>query len=256
MTNSITQRPGACRQLRRDKTAAVTTFTLIELLVVISIIAILASMLLPALGKARDKALAIACTGNLRQTATAFLQYSTDNDEYYPPYHQGGVYSLLWQHKLATEYLAEPPDSSGKYNTAEQVANSILRCAGDKELNTTYKRLMRNFAINGNAQPNTTGGWKDIKGITLRKASRIRNPADVMAAGDGIHSKLSTEWGSCARFFDANSQVPYLPSFARHSNGLNFCYADGHAGWRSLSWVTVEFSNATNSRFFDWGNKN
>ena len=63
-----------------------TGFTLIELLIVISIIAILAGLLMPALQQAKEKSRAIQCSSNMRQICAGLHAYTTDNGDYFPLY--------------------------------------------------------------------------------------------------------------------------------------------------------------------------
>ncbi len=79
-------------------------FTLIELLVVIAIIAVLAAMLLPALSKAREKARAISCVGNMKQSMMYVFIYADDNE--------GMITTDNWGHKLRDSGLFPAADSA------------------------------------------------------------------------------------------------------------------------------------------------
>lgn len=104
-------------------------FTLIELLVVIAIIGILASLLLPALGKARDKAQVVVCLNNHRQMSLAFTIYAGDHNEFMVSHNHwsdwagfaGTILSTPASERVLNEYLGG--DASAK---------QTVRCPSDK----------------------------------------------------------------------------------------------------------------------------
>lgn len=86
-------------RLRRSRDG----FTLIELLVVVSIIAVLAALLLPAIGVVKSKATSMSCSSNLRQVGMAYVAYATDMDGVIPDAvgFGGGLSTIHWTARVA-----------------------------------------------------------------------------------------------------------------------------------------------------------
>jgi len=93
-------------------------FTLVELLVVIGIIALLISILLPSLNKARDSAVTVTCASNMRQISLAYMQYAIENRNWIAPGYgpgpdpvTGAPSAIFWHARLAPV----GPNSPNKY---------------------------------------------------------------------------------------------------------------------------------------------
>ena len=120
-------------------------FTLIELLVVIAIIAILAAMLLPALSRAKEKAIRIRCTSNLKQLGVACYIYAGDNSDKLFAYTQGTTAYWPWD---VPEYPLM------KNMLANGCVRGTLYCPANPEQNND---TLWNWTVSGNDGYRVTG---------------------------------------------------------------------------------------------------
>jgi len=109
-------------------------FTLVELLVVISIIALLLSILMPALSKVREQARTVICKSRMSQWGQFLFLYAHDNDDEIT-YMVGGSDSYLWTDKLGC-YISEKKENGGL--RVENYYLKVRECPAMTNTNPTY----------------------------------------------------------------------------------------------------------------------
>ena len=217
-------------------------FTLIELLVVIAIIAILAAMLLPVLGRAKEKAKRTQCLNNLRQTGMSLIMYADDNRGMIPRAVTSA--SPFWWHVLTLNL-------GGKTGT-DFTKMKVLTCPSYPD-----KSQLVCYVVNGwtfSSPTDMTG--TEIEGST--KITVFQRPVDTVYLSD---REDGSQWGPITSasltgievFYDVwnVSQLPYTSTgtenprsgrrvaLDRHGKGPCLLYFDGHSAYKKARLITV-----------------
>jgi len=222
-------------------------FTMIELLVVIAVIGILASLLLPSLGKARGKSQAVVCLNNMKSLSTAIYLYTDDEDGYVPA---SPDVDTPWDDLLISyDGQNRTLDGGGGYKT-EDYGNSLklYHCPVNDYKNSNGK-INRSYSINAGVDKSlVNNGWYHVRGLSMSgwwtendinhspwsmKLSDIKDSATAI-----VMNELDTGFGgdfilgyngNAAKPSSVISQhVQNNPTKHVKAYSQNYLFADGH----------------------------
>ncbi|HEX8552899.1 MAG TPA: DUF1559 domain-containing protein [Abditibacteriaceae bacterium] len=217
-------------------------FTLIELLVVIVVISVLAAMLFPVFARARENARRTSCLSNLKQVSLGFIQYSQDYDERLPLTSFGAT-NISWTvgaepYLKSTQIFRCPNDTATVWqNPASPPTNN--------HYTTSY--LMNAWMAGTNVYTHLSSVQSPSRVVILSESNGV--------ARDHFHPFF---WGSPPEqtntFMNnatwSGTETKEFP-LARHLEGFNLAYCDGHAKWTKWTQVWPPKSGEAPQGIFD-----
>ena len=195
-------------------------FTLVELLVVIGIIALLISILLPSLNRARASAKQVACLSGLRQQATAIQFYANAENSSLPPSQD---FTTAWGVSLL-KYLGAGDGTTGSVTEDDRTRGVFLCPEGQTGGGGVGRAGLNTYSCHPLLMPNATLN-NYPPGHPYRRASgpRYRSPYRITAVKDGAEKVLTMDgvqiFDGDAGFFNGNAAADcYAIDFQRIAN--------------------------------------